>query len=249
MPKLALPDFSMYYESYGSGQPIVFIPGALGTGRTDFEHQLPWFSKTHQVIALDPRGYGESRPPERDYPLDFYQRDAVDVLALMTALGHHEFTVFGWSDGANIGTIMAATSALRVQRLVVWGGNSYLSAEEIAVFQAMRSISSWSPRQADEMRQTYGASLDALWERYVVGLENLYAAGGDLYRSQLGQVKCPTLILHGEKDPLVPSFHPRIVAEGIRGSLLHVFPEGRHKIHAKYAAEFNRLTSAFLQEQ
>ena len=91
------------------GRPIVFIPGALGTGKTDFEHQLPWFSQTHQVIALDPRGYGESRPPERDYPLDFYQRDAEDVLALMTALGHHKFTVFGWSDGANIGAIMAAT--------------------------------------------------------------------------------------------------------------------------------------------
>jgi valacyclovir hydrolase len=249
MPKLALHDFSIYYESYGSGQPIVFIPGALGTGKTDFEHQVPWFSQTHQVIALDPRGYGESRPPERDYPLDFYQRDARDVLALMTELGHYEFVVFGWSDGANIGTIMAATSPQRIQRLVVWGGNSYLSAEEIAAFQAMRSISSWSPREADAMRQTYGVSLDALWERYVLGLENLYAAGGDIYRGQLSRVKCPTLILHGDKDPLVPSFHPRIIAEGIARSSLHVFPEGRHKIHAKYAAEFNQLTSAFLQVQ
>ena len=99
------------------------------------------------------------------------------------------------------------------------------------------------------MRQIYGESLDALWERYVVGLENLYAAGGNLYRSQLSRVRCPTLILHGEKDPLVPCFHPRIIAEGIRGSSLQVFPEGRHRIHAKYAAEFNQLTSAFLQEQ
>ena len=100
MPKLALNGFSIYYETYGSGQPLVFIPGALGTGRTDFEHQIPWFSQNHQVIAVDPRGYGESRPPERDYPLGFYQRDAEDVLALMTALGYREFTVFGWSDGA-----------------------------------------------------------------------------------------------------------------------------------------------------
>jgi len=88
MPKLALNGFSMYYETYGSGQPLVFIPGALGTGRTDFEHQISWFSQNHQVIAVDPRGYGESRPPERDYPLGFYQRDAEDVLALMTALGY-----------------------------------------------------------------------------------------------------------------------------------------------------------------
>jgi valacyclovir hydrolase len=249
MPKLALNGFSMYYETYGSGQPIVFIPGALGTGRTDFEHQLLWFGQAYLVIAPDPRGYGESRPPERDYPLEFYQRDAEDVLALMTALGHDEFTVFGWSDGANIGALMAANSPQRIRRLVIWGGNSYLSAEEIAAFQAMRSISSWSQREADAMRQTYGNSLDALWERYVAGLEELYAAGGDIFRSQLNRIKCPTLVLHGEKDPLVPSFHPRIICQGIRGSLLHVFPEGKHRIHAKYAAEFNQLTSAFLAGQ
>jgi valacyclovir hydrolase len=249
MPKLALNGFSMYYETYGSGQPIVFLPGALGTGGTDFEHQLPWFSQSHLVIALDPRGYGESRPPERDYPLGFYQRDAEDVLALMTALGHKEFTVFGWSDGANTGALMAADSPERIRRLVLWGGNSYLSAEEIAAFQAMRSISSWSQREADAMRQTYGDSLDALWERYVVGLEDLYAAGGDIFQSQLDRIRCPALVLHGEKDPLVPPFHPRIICEGIRGSSLHVFPEGKHKIHAKYAAEFNQLTSAFLAGQ
>ena len=121
----------------------------------------------------------------------FYQQDAEDVLALMTALGHHEFTVFGWSDGANIGTLMAVNAPQRIRRLVVWGGNSYLSAEEIAAFQAMRSLSSWSQREADAMRQIYGDSLDDLWERYVVGLEELYSAGGDIYRSRLSEVTVP----------------------------------------------------------
>src|ERR1700721_3512439 len=101
MPKLVVNGFSMYYEAHGSGEPIVFLPGALGTAKTDFEHQLPWFSQAYQVIAPDPRGYGDSRPPERDYPLTFYQRDAEDVLALMTALGPQEFSFSGGGDGAN----------------------------------------------------------------------------------------------------------------------------------------------------
>jgi valacyclovir hydrolase len=249
MPKLVANGFSMYYEAHGSGEPIVFLPGALGTGKTDFGHQLRWFSQAYQVIAPDPRGYGDSRPPERDYPLTFYQRDAEDVLALMTALGHQEFSVFGWSDGANSAALMAAHSPQRIRRLVMWGGNSYLSAEEIEAFQAMRSLSSWSPREVSAMRQIYGDSLDGLWERYVVGLEEIYAAGGDIYRQELGRIQCPTLVLHGEKDPLVPWFHPRTISEGIRGSSLHVFPEGKHRIHAKYAAEFNQITSAFLARQ
>lgn len=246
MPKLDVNGFSMSYDSSGLGQPILFIPGALGTGRGDFKDQLPWFSQNFKVIAPDPRGYGESRPPERDYPLDFYQRDAEDMLALMTALGHDKFSIAGWSDGANIGVLIAAQCSERIQRLVIWGGNSYLTAEEIVAFQAVRSIASWSQRAAAAMRETYGDSLDALWERYVAGLEELYKAGGEIYRSQLFRVKCPTLILHGEKDPLVPPFHPRTIHQGIRGSVLHIFPEGKHNIHAKYAAEFNDLTCAFL---
>jgi valacyclovir hydrolase len=248
MARVSLNGFSMYYERSGTGQPIVFLPGALGSAVTDFEHQLPWFSQSYEVIAPDPRGYGASRPPERDYPLGFYQRDAEDMLGLMAALGHDTFDICGWSDGANAGMLMAAQSPERVRKLVVWGGNSFLSAEEIAAFQAVRSISSWSQRDADAMRQIYGDSLDDLWERYVVGLEELYAAGGDIYQSQLGRIQCPTLVLHGAKDPLVPAFHPRIICEGIRGSLLHTFPEGKHKIHAKYATDFNRLTSTFLDQ-
>ncbi len=246
MVKLALDGFSMYYERYGPGPPILFIPGALGSGKTDFEHQLAWFGQSYEVIAPDPRGYGQSRPPERDYPLGFYERDATDMLALMSKLGHEKFIVFGWSDGANIGMLMAAHAPERIQQLVVWGGNSFLSREEITAFQAMRSISSWSQREAAKMRQLYGESLDALWERYVVGLEELYAAGGELYRSQLNRIQCPTLVLHGEQDPLVPAFHPRIICEGVQQSELQVFAEGKHRIHARYAAEFNQLTRAFL---
>lgn len=246
MPKLEVNGFSMFYESSGLGQPILFIPGALGTGKIDFRYQLPWFSRTFRVIAPDPRGYGESRPPERDYPLDFYRRDAEDMLALMTALRLDQFSIAGWSDGANIGVLMAARCPERISRLVIWGGNSYLSAEEIFAFQAVRSVDSWSRPAAAAMRQTYGDSLDALWEHYVVGLEELYKAGGEIFRSQLNRVKCPTLILHGEKDPLVPSFHPRTIHQGIQGSVLHIFPEGKHNLHAKYAAEFNQLTSTFL---
>jgi valacyclovir hydrolase len=246
MPTLLVNGVSLYYESLGSGSPILFLPGALGTGASDFEHQLPFFSENYHVIAPDPRGYGQSRPPQRDYPLDFYQRDAEDMLALMSALGEPAFHVFGWSDGANIATLMAIHAPERVCKLVVWGGNSFLSAEEVAAFEAMRSLSSWSPREVAALRQVYGDSLEALWESYVDGLGRLYAAGGDIYRSELARVQCPTFVLHGGLDPLVPSFHPRVISEGIPNARLHVFPEGKHRIHARYAPDFNQLTAAFL---
>lgn len=35
------------------------------------------------MVAWDPRGYGHSRPPDRDFPMDFLERDAKDAVDLM----------------------------------------------------------------------------------------------------------------------------------------------------------------------
>lgn len=247
MPKLQLKDFAVYFESTGEGEALLFLPGALGTGAADFSDQLSWFGQYYRVIAPDPRGYGQSRPPDRSFPLDFYQRDAEDMAALMKALGHEQFSILGWSDGANSGTILASRHPERIRRLVVWGGNSFLSTEELHAFQAMRSLSTWSSRAIEPLQAIYGADLQMLWERYVSGLESLHAAGGDIYRSELGNIKCPTLILHGALDPLVPVTHPEILHRGIASSEFYNFPEGKHNIHKRYAEEFNHVVHSFLQ--
>ena len=249
MPGIVLPDLAMHFEKAGQGQPLLLIPGALGTGAGDFSGQIDWFAEREfEVIAPDPRGYGKSRPPERDYPPDFYTRDAADMFALMSALGHERFSIIGWSDGGNVAVIMAAGQPERVAKLVVFGGQSYLTAGEISAFNNIRKISAWSPRAAEAMRDVYGDALEDLWERYVAGQEALFDAGGDLYRALLAKVECPTFVLHGARDPLTPGLHAEAIHRGIAGSRLHVFPEGKHNIHIRYADEFNRLVHAFLIE-
>jgi valacyclovir hydrolase len=246
MPKLQLKEVAIHFERVGEGEPLLLLPGALGTGAADFPDQISWFGQHYEVIAPDPRGYGQSRPPVRDYPSGFYQRDAEDMSALMTAIGHERFSVLGWSDGANSGSIMAVRYPERVKQLVVWGGNSFLSAEDLHVFQSMRSLSTWSQRAIDPLRSIYGDDLQSLWERYVAGLEDLYATGGDLYQADLDKIQCPTLILHGELDPMVPAMHPEILHRGIKSSELYRFMEGKHNIHKRYAAEFNEVVCSFL---
>ena len=238
---------ALHFERAGQGVPLLLIPGALGTGAGDFAAQIEWFTaRRFDVIAPDPRGYGKSRPPPREFPPDFYHRDAGDMFALMTALGHDRFAAIGWSDGANIATIMAATCPERVSRLVVFGGQSFLTAEEIAALNDIRKISAWSPRAAQAMRAVYGDELDDLWDRYVAGQEALFNAGGDLYAGLLAQVTCPTLVLHGARDPLVPGLHPQAIHRGIAGSHLHIFPDGKHNIHQRFAEDFNAMVLAFL---
>jgi valacyclovir hydrolase len=249
MPRLTPEDVPIHYEDRGAGEVTVCIPGALGTGESDFHQQIAFFSQSGRVIAPDPRGYGQSRPPARDYPLDFYDLDADDLIALLNALEIDRFSVLGWSDGANIGSLLAIKYPARVRRLVVWAGNSFLSAQEMEAFRSIRSLASWSPRAVDAMRAVYGDELAAMWSAYVDGLETIYTNGGEIYRSRLSCIKCPTLILHGEKDPLVPAFHPEILRDEIEHSELVTIPDGKHNIHARYAPEFNRIVSGFLNRE
>lgn len=56
----------------------------LGSGETDFGPQIKNLNKKlFTVVAWDPRGYGHSRPPDRDFPVDFFERDAKDAIDLM----------------------------------------------------------------------------------------------------------------------------------------------------------------------
>ena len=67
----------------------------VGSTRTDFNYQLELFNKTDfTLIAVDPRGYGKSIPPKRDWPLEFLQRDADDAMELVhVSLVHVYFLV------------------------------------------------------------------------------------------------------------------------------------------------------------
>jgi len=99
----------------------------------------------------------------------------------------------------------------------------------------------------EAMSAIYGAELQDRWVRGCDAMQALYQAGGELCRQRLHLIRCPTLILHGGKDPLVPSFHADVLQQGISGSRLHIFPEGKHNIHLAYAQEFNRMMVDFLR--
>ena len=57
MPYAQVRGVKLYYEDCGQGQPLVLIPGALGTGQSDFGPQLEQLpAKGIRVISFDPRG-------------------------------------------------------------------------------------------------------------------------------------------------------------------------------------------------
>jgi valacyclovir hydrolase len=221
----------------------------MGTAETDFAYQLDGLAKNHGVISFDPRGYGKSRPPNRRYPVDFYHLDADDAAGIVDALGCKTCHVMGWSDGAISATILAAKRPDIVSKLVVFGIQASITKEDVDTYESMRDVEqAWSKRMLETHRGVYGDDVQPMWSSFCDAMKMIYDAGGDFCQKEAKSLKCPTLILHGEKDPIVPSHHPQWFHENIPGSRLYTFPGGKHNIHQKFADEFNKVVLDFLAE-
>ncbi|XP_017482496.1 PREDICTED: valacyclovir hydrolase [Rhagoletis zephyria] len=248
-------DVAVNYVQSGNGEKsVLLMPGALGSAWTDFKpqiEQLPELLSDHTIIAWDPPGYGKSRPPARNFDLDFFQKDARYAVDLMHALGRPKFSILGWSDGGITGLIIAGRFAECVDKLIIWGAGAYLNAEEEKALQAIRDVQKWSPRMREPMEKVYGVEEFAkLWAEWVDAAAAIYKERkGDFCCAEVKQVKASTFILHGKKDPMIAAEHIPYLKERIPGCQYYEFPEGKHNIHLRYADEFNKLVADFLLQK
>ncbi|XP_023709549.2 valacyclovir hydrolase [Cryptotermes secundus] len=240
------------YVKAGCGpKPIFCLPGALGSIWSDFKPQVEGLDKSKfTIIAWDPPGYGNSRPPNRDFPRDFFHRDADWAVRFMQTLSIGKFSMLGWSDGGITAMIAAANNPEQVDKLVIWGANSYVTEEEAKIYENMRDISKWSERMKAPLIKLYGEEgLTTMWNQWTDALVGIYKnQNGDICKGCLSKITCPTLIVHGNKDAMVASEHPEYLLKHIPHSKLHRFEDGKHNLHLRYADEFNNLVTEFLSK-
>uniref|UniRef100_F7ECX5 AB hydrolase-1 domain-containing protein n=2 Tax=Callithrix jacchus TaxID=9483 RepID=F7ECX5_CALJA len=222
--KVAVNGVHLHYQQTGEGDhAVLLLPGMLGSGETDFGPQLKNLNKKlFTVVAWDPRGYGHSKPPDRDFPVDFFERDAKDAVDLMKALKFKKVSLLGWSDGGITALIAAAKYPSYIRKMVIWGANAYVTDEDSVIYEGIRDVSKWSERTKKPLEALYGYDYFArTCEKWVDGISQFkHLPDGNICRHLLPQVQCPTLIVHGEKDPLVPRFHADFIHEHVKGSRL-----------------------------
>uniref|UniRef100_A0A182NKX0 AB hydrolase-1 domain-containing protein n=1 Tax=Anopheles dirus TaxID=7168 RepID=A0A182NKX0_9DIPT len=253
--QLQIGSHSVHFVEAGQGnRGVILLPGALGTAWTDFKPQierLPALLPHHRVIAWDPPGYGKSRPPDKEFTVDFFEHDAAVAGQLMQKLGFQRYSVVGWSDGGITGLVLAANQPEQVETLIVWGSNSYISDAEVKIYEDIRDVRKWSARMREPMEQVYGVDhFPKLWSAWVDGLVRMYhERKGDICSGKLKHIKAPTLVVHGAKDPMIIPEHVPYLLNNIKNADLHVFPEGKHNIHLRYADEFNGIVAKFINDQ
>src|SRR5882757_2973678 len=116
---ISLRGFKMYYEIYGTGTPILFIPGNAGS-ISDFQFQIPYFSSKYLVIVTDSRSQGKSIDTEDSLTFEMM---ADDYSALLDSLHIDSCFVVGWSDGGINALLLAQRNPKKIKKLVVIGAN------------------------------------------------------------------------------------------------------------------------------
>lgn len=240
------------YLRVGTGEhPVLLLPGAAGSIWTDFKPQIEGLPREKfTVVAWDPPGYGKSRPPDRTFPDDFFQRDADWACNLMKTLGYEKFSLIGWSDGSITSLILAAKFADNVRKMVAVAGNAYITPEEADIYRKFRDIDAWSEKMRAPMITTYGEEyFRKIWTDWVDSVLRIYEKQhGNLCKELLPKIKCPTLIVQGAKDAMVLPEHPIYLKDHIAGAKLKIFEKGAHNLHLRYPEEFNQLATEFLTE-
>ena len=195
---------TLSYLDWGEGQPILFIHGFTGTALADHGRLMGELSWTHRVVGPDLRGYGASQPPSRDFPANFYQRDAEDLAALLERIDIGPVVVLGFSDGAEAALLLAASRPDLVRGVVAWGVCGVISAEELASVETWLPVNAWGPDRDTWKQQVIERHGEAQFEPMITGWVRaarvIHAGGGNISLEQAAQIVCPVLLLNGDGE-------------------------------------------------
>ena len=225
--------FNMYYEIYGTGAPLLIIHGNGGS-INNFSKQIPYFSKEYKVILADSRSQGKSI--DTGDSLD-YNLMADDMNALLNHLKLDSCFVIGWSDGGINGLLLAIRHPEKVKKLAVTGANLWpdTTAVEPSLFHWLANLvdSLKGVQKTPEVKNQYK-------------LIEMMTREPNITLKQLHTIKCPTLVIGGDHDALLPR-HTLIIAENIPKSYLWILPNSGHATPVNYSRQFNETINDFFK--
>lgn len=233
----------LHYDDAGRGEPLILLHGLLGTAALHFPNVIEWLRPRYRVIGPTLRGYGESTPKPRDFPLRFYHRDADDVLAFMDALHIPAAHILGYSDGGEVALVAAGLQPERFRSVAVIGAVGNFDPAIRPRIQRMYPAD-WI---TDDEKALHGIqNADAFILPWINALKHYIDNGGDISLSNAQRIACPLLIMLGESDTLNPPSYARKFLEHVPQGQLAMFSCG-HPVHDEAWNSFQRIYGDFLR--
>jgi pimeloyl-ACP methyl ester carboxylesterase len=202
---------NLYYETHGSGRPLVLLHGGLGSGGM-FAPVIDLYAADHEVITVDLQGHG--RTADVDRPISVVTMGD-DIAALIEHLGLERPDVMGYSLGGGAAFQTAVRHPELVGRLVIVSAN----VKRSAIY----------PEMLGQQGQVGSAAVDALkdtpmYQGYVavaprpedfgrlLDKMGAYMAQDFDFSDQVSGLRVPTLIVAADADMAPPSHYVEVFA-------------------------------------
>ncbi len=264
MPDALVNGIKVNYVSAGEGDPVILVHGFTAS-HDMWWGQLPALVKAgYKAIAYDVRGHGDSGRPEPGFDVGTL---VADLDGLMDELGIERAHVAGLSMGGIIGQRFCMDKPERCATLTaadtfpgkpdygtmaVFNEHSRLVAEVgvAGLFEHLLEHPAL-PVGPDyqvpvEFMEVYRQSFLKNDPSSLAEFVRLFASLPD-WTGELSSIKCPVLLIAGERD--TPCLAPmRKMQKALPRSELHLIPRAGHASAIEKPEEFNDILVTFLQK-
>jgi len=222
-----------------------------------WESQIAYFSKTHRVIAIDPRGQGKSSKPTEGY---FPAARARDIKAVVNQLKLTPVVLVGWSMG--VGEVVAYVDQFGTKDLagIVLVDGIAGADPNPQMMSAMMGFAGNFLKERDKFTNGFvrGMYKKPQTEPYIqkviaASKQTPTSAGAALFlgmvstdnRAALAKMDKPVLICTAPGGPWDSIYED--MQKRIAGSRLEKFDGAGHALFVDSAAKFNALLGEFVK--
>ena len=267
-------DMHMAYMEAGRGRPIILVHG-LGSYAPAWKKNFEALSKNNRVIAVDLPGFGKSSKGNYAYDMSFF---AESLKLFMEKMNLASATLAGHSMGGQISIMTALAHPDMVEKLILIApaGFETFTPGQQDWFKDVMTTKGIMLTPVESIVNNIGynfykfnedaqfmiddriAMRDATEFRAYAHANKMSVHGmvDEPVYNYLSELTCPTLILFGKYDNLIPNrfLNPgktQVVAESgankIKNSELHMRPKAGHFVHFEQSEIVNDIMTEFLQ--
>ena len=264
-------DYSVYYEDFGQGQPVILIHGWPLSSKSWEPQVSALLDAGYRVITYDRRGFGKSGASLDGYD---YNSLTADLEELISNLDLQNVVLVGFSMGGgevvryltNNGSDNVAKVALisSIIPLVKQREDNPDGVPEGDLNEILENVKKDRVTFLESFHKNfynYGllsqsvsqAELDYDWSiasnaSPIATLKCAESWANTDFRPELQNVTVPTLIVHGDDDKVVPiSTAGDQAAKGIPNSEYHIIEGAPHGLNVTHAEELNQILLHFLR--
>ncbi|MEO0336954.1 MAG: alpha/beta hydrolase, partial [Pseudomonadota bacterium] len=253
-------DFQIGYETFHSGfdQNLLLIHGNMASSswwRPSVELMKSASDRPEKIVYADWRGYGQSKGLTDEAQIDF-DRFADDYLELMSSLNMKDVNVVGHSTGGLIAMLAILKKPQLFKSLTLLDSVGATGLElQLPKDQVLAHFDKMS-QDRDYCRMVLAGTIhevDATSTTFLELADEAFDADKEVFKGviseladninitdKMAQLKLPTLILHGDKDLVLPLEGSELLHKQIEGSIFRVLENHGHSTNMEDAGLFVR---------